>query len=89
MRRPFCHPKQYGTPHHHLGQLSRRGVLRYRRPDDLAATHHGDLVSHGHDLAELVRDKNHGRPFPDQPADNVEEAVGFLWGEGCGRLVED
>src|SRR5207245_2491600 len=48
-----------------------------------------DLVSHGHDLAQLVGDENHGGPLPDQPANNVEESLGLLWCQGGGRLVQD
>ena len=67
-------------------QRRRRGVDGRDRP---AAAQHCHAVGDRLHLVELVRDEDDGLALVGHRAERLEELLGFLWCEHCGRLVHD
>ena len=54
-----------------------RGFTRRGLVHDRALAHDRDAVGHGHDLAELVGDEDHGLPLLAQPGEHAKEPGRF------------
>ena len=74
---------------HHGGELLHCGVLGLHRADVLALAQHGAAVGHGHDLSQLVGDKQDALALGGQVAHDLHQLVDFLGGEHSGGLVEN
>ena len=57
--------------------------------DDAAVAHHHDAVGDLRDLVQPVADIDEGHAFRLELADLLEQQLGLLAAERCGRLVED
>jgi hypothetical protein len=62
---------------HQLGKLLHRGLSGGAGGDHLAAPHHGDLIRHRHDLAQLVGDQQDGFAFGLELLENPEQVIGL------------
>ena len=81
---------EHGAADHHGGQHALIDVFRLLHADEFSLAHHADAVGDGHDLIELVRDKDDGHTaLADDAPDDGEQLVRLLRGEHGGRLVED
>ena len=75
---------------HHAGHDVGREVADASRAGETAAPQDRDLVGKRHDLAELVRDHQHGEiAAPHHVAQHAQHFVGFAGREHRGRLVEN
>ncbi len=74
---------------HQLGELLGRRLGGGQGRDDPALPHHGDDVGGFADLAELVRDEEHGLALVAERREDAEEVVGLLRRQDGGGLVED
>src|SRR5699024_12371473 len=82
---------RYGqsTADHQGGQFAGVGGGGVCGGDRGASADHGDLVGHGQDLVEFVRDEDDGEPLAFEFPQVVEEFVDLLRDEDGRGLVED
>ena len=74
---------------HHLNQPGAADLADLLRADNLPVLQDGDIVGDLEDLVEPVRDVNNRDAQLDQRTNNREQAVEFLSGQNCRRLVHD
>ncbi len=77
------------APHHPLHNTFRSGLADQIGRNGLAVSKHGDTVTDGKHLIEVVRDEYHGDPVCLDTGNDVKQASGLAFRQGCGRLVQD
>ena len=83
------HLQLHRAAHHHVGQLLLVGVAGVHRAHIPALAQNGDPIRHGHDLVELVGDKQDGLALLGKAAHDVHQLVDLLGSQNGGGLVED
>ena len=86
-RRAFGDPFRAADHHLHHICAAKRGQIRRIAGIDTVAQHRHAVADVEH-LFQLVADKADRHPIITQPAQNTEQHRGFVWGQGCRRLVQ-
>src|SRR5690606_18534542 len=80
---------KFGAAGHHVLQLLSRNLAPLRGAERLAAIEHGEAVTHGHGVADIVRDEDNADASLAHPVNRRKHVRGLAHAERRCRLVED
>ena len=89
MRYAPVHGQLHLTADHELSEVVLVGCARQPFANDPAPPDDGDPVGDLEDLVQLVTDEDDAVAFAREASEDPEDLFGLLWGQHCGRFVED